>query len=172
MGSTAKISVNMSLSEYIRYPVTRDVIDALRNNQASWDKAAERLNITISFLMSIGMMVLFFWLLPEKAFSNFNLKSATAVTVGSAFIAIIWYLSMFPFAKWLTFRRYAYELNIGDLSFHTPDQHKSDDFDVFHVDPEKISHNPRAMELLTNIQAMQRFPVGFEYRLIKSMITL
>ncbi len=172
MGSKAKISVNKSLSEYIRYPVTQDVIDALRDNQAKWDKAAERLNITISFLMSIGMMAVFFWLLPEKAFSDFNLKSATVVMVGSAFIAIIWYLSMFPFAKWLTFRRHAYELSIGDLSFHTPDEHRSDDFDAFHVDPSKIAHNPRAMELLTNIQAMQRFPVGFEYRLLKSMITL
>lgn len=164
--------LNKSLDEYIENPLTGSQIQCLRENKLRWDSAAKRLNRVLTFAFALAMLAMAWAVSPDGTLTELSLPMVIMVIFTSVMVTAIAFLSFFPISFWLTFSRHGYELTIDGMGFQTPEFHQATDFEYFQIDRSKIAHHEKAVLFLDGIESMQRLPVGFEYRLIKNMITL
>ena len=161
-----------TLDEYIENPLTGSQIQCLRENKKRWDRAAKQLNTALSFAFALAMLGMCWALAPDGSLTKLSLPMVCMVIFTSVMVTSMAYLSFYPISFSLTFSRHRVVLNVESIEFTAPEFHRDTDFDDFKIDRAKIAHHEKAVRFLDSIENMQRTPVGFEYRLIKDMITL
>ncbi len=164
--------LNKALDDYIESPLTNSQVDGLRENKVRWDAGAQRLRIIMSFLFSLMLLLVFGAVVPSEVLTTLSVKGVFIVSLAALVLAILAYCTLSPISTWLAFPRHRFELTIGEMEFHREEFHQDIDFEFVRIDPAKIAHHEKAIRFLENIESMNRLPVGFEYRLLKDMITL